>query len=308
MRLFFLAAGLPLTKTFNRLPTGEIEKSAYPLVKNFTSFETNVDNPQMFHVALTAHAERGHCLLKGTLKRALNEEPRAGTTAPLDPTLWSCFDLDNMRGLATPEDFIREVLPPAFHHADYVLQYSASAGITPGGGLRAHLFFMHELEFTPEAAKLYLTELNLSCPVLAEQLELTASGTALRFALDRTVIQNDKLIYIAPPTLGAGIEDPYARQRIAVVTKDQRLVSFDWRTKLTPAAVESEMQRAIQRLREKAGLKRKTAKVVIQQGELLQTNPDVAVVTGEKRARGFVYLNVNGGDSWGYYYAEGNPR
>lgn len=308
MRMFFLAAGLPLTKTFTRLPTGEIEKSAYPLVKNFTSFEEWADGPPAFHAALLRHAALGHCLLKGLVKRALVEESRAGSTQPLDTTMWSCFDLDNMRGVATPEDFIHQVLPRPFHHVDYILQYSASAGFNPEAGLRAHLFFMHDKEFTPEVAKLYLTELNLAHELLAQQLELTASGTALRFSLDRTVMQNDKLIYIAPPTLSADVPDPMGPARISLVTKGTARVSFDWRTKLTPAAIENEMQRTINKLREAAGLKRKTAKVVVQQGELLLTNPDIAVVTGEKRARGFVYLNINGGDSWGYYYAESNPR
>jgi nucleoside 2-deoxyribosyltransferase len=308
MRLFFLSAAVPLTKSFARLPTGEIEKSAYPLVKNFTSHEETVDNPKMFHAALMQHAAFGHCLLKGQLKRPLVGESRAGTTSPLEPTRWSCFDLDNMRGLATTDEFIREVLPSAFHHVDYILQYSASAGIIDGGGLRAHLFFMHDAEFTPEAAKLYITELNLTHPLLAEQLELTASGTALRYPLDRTVMQNDKLIYIAPPTLEPGIIDTLGPQRLALVVKGRESVAFDWRTQRAPAGIEGEAQTTINRLRERAGLKKKTAKVVVQHGELMLTNPDVAVVTGERRARGFVYLNLNGGDSWGYYYNEANPR
>lgn len=306
MQLFFLGADAPLTKTFTRLPTGEIEKSAYPLVKLFTSYQSEVDGPPTFHESLMRHAALGHCLLKGQLRRPLVNESRAGSTQPLDPTRWSCFDLDNMRGLDAPEDFIQQVLPPAFHHVDYILQYSASAGFS--NGLRAHIFFMHDQEFTPEAAKLYLTELNLATPLLAEQLELTASGTSLRFPLDRTVMQSDKLIYIAAPTLGAGVADPLPHQRIALVLKGTPLVTFDWRTKLAPAAIETETQRTINRLRERAGLKKKTAKVEVRQGELVLTNPDVAVVTGERRARGFVYLNINGGDSWGYYYAEGNPR
>lgn len=308
MRLFFLAAPVPLTKSFSRLPTGEIEKSAYPLVKQFTSYEETIDAPLAFHAAMVQHAVFGRCLLKGRLKRALVEESRAGSTAPLEPTSWSCFDLDNMRGLEAPEDFVRTVLPPAFHHVDYVLQYSASAGITPGGGLRAHLFFMHDAEFTPEAAKLFLTELNLTHPVLVEQLELSANGTALRYALDRTVIQNDKLIYIAPPILGEGLEDPFSGSRMSLVNKDKRLVSFDWRTQRTPAAIEAEQQSRIDALRTASGLKRKVAKIAVKNGELLLMNPDVAVVTGERQARGFTYLNINGGDSWGYYYAEGNPR
>jgi hypothetical protein len=31
------------------------------------------------------------------------------------------------------------------------------------------------------------------------------------------------------------------------------------------------------------------------------------MVTGQKKERGFVYLNLNGGDSWGYYFSEKSP-
>jgi hypothetical protein len=36
--------------------------------------------------------------------------------------------------------------------------------------------------------------------------------------------------------------------------------------------------------------------------------PDRAIVTGVKKERGFVYLNINNGDSWAYYHAENNPE
>lgn len=309
MLLNFLSAKMPLTKTFTRLPNGEIDKSAYPLVRNFTSHEVAVHTPKDFHDALVAQASHGHCLLKGRLKRTLVNEPRAGTTDPLEATCWSCFDLDNVRDVASIDQFVYAVLPPAFQRADYVLQYSASAGITPGGGLRAHLFFMHDKEFTPEQAKIFLTELNLRNPVLSRQVSLSATGTALRYPLDRTVCQNDKLIYIAAPTLGEGLIDCLAEGRISLVTRAQRLVSFDWTTVEPPAAVEAAVQAKVDELRQATGMRRKVAKFrALRDGELVLTNPDVAVVTGEKRARGFTYLNINGGDSWGYYFRDDSPR
>jgi hypothetical protein len=35
--------------------------------------------------------------------------------------------------------------------------------------------------------------------------------------------------------------------------------------------------------------------------------PDSAVITEMKAERGFVYFNLNGGDSWAYYHPESNP-
>lgn len=37
-------------------------------------------------------------------------------------------------------------------------------------------------------------------------------------------------------------------------------------------------------------------------------NPDSAVITEMKTERGFVYFNLNGGDSWAYYHPEDNPN
>lgn len=310
MQIHFLSARVPLTKTFTRLPSGAIDKSAYPLVKNFTSHDESVETPADFHRVLTLHAARGHSLLKGKLNKKLENESRAGSTTPLDPTRWSCFDLDNIKNVTTVEEFINQMLPPAFHDVDYVLQWSASAGVTSDEGLRAHVFFIHEKEFTPEAAKLWLTEVNLTNPILSAQLSLTAAGTALRFPLDRTVCQNDKLIYIAPPALGDGVEDRYGDgSRIQLVTKARRYVDFSWETSHPPAGVEALVQDKVLELRRGLGLKPKTGKTrQLKHGELVLTNPDTAVVTGEKKARGFVYLNLNGGDSWGYYYSEENPK
>lgn len=310
MHVYFLSAKVPLTKSFSRLPSGAIDKSAYPLVKNFTSHEREITTPAEFCEAIKQHAANGHCLLKGKLMRPLVNESRAGATNPLDSTSWSCFDLDNVKGVNTVEEFIEQVLPPAFRDVDYVLQFSASAGVTEDTGLRAHLFFLHDKPFTPEAAKLFLTELNLKNPALASQVELTAAGTALRFPLDRTVCQNDKIIYIAPPTLGAGVEDRLGdARRVQLVSKARRLVDFDWGTADPPAAVEASLQAKVVDLRRKLGLKPKVGKTrALKSGDLLLSNPDTAVVTGEKRARGFVYLNINGGDSWGYYYNEDKPR
>lgn len=308
MRVFFLAAGSPLTKTFSRQPDGSIEKSAYPLVKNFTSTEMEVATPDDFFLAIRDKAAQGQCLLKGLLSRPLTNESRAGTTSSLDPTVWSCFDLDGLPGIATPEDFVQNVLPVEFHGADYIMQWSASSGIT-SSDLRCHLFFMHSTPFSPEIAKLWLTDLNLSAELLSPHTELTASSMALRYPLDRTVMQNDKLIYIAPPVLGEGIADPIAGNRIQLIRKGKPFVDYAFPLSRTAAAIDTATYDRVEELRVAQGLRRKKAKYkVLESGERLLLNPDATRVTGEKRDRDFVRVNLNGGDSWAYYYWLDNPR
>lgn len=309
MQLFFLSAGVPLTKSFTLDANGSIQKSAYPMVKNFTSHEVKVDDAEQFAAAMREHAAQGHCLLKGMLSKPLVKEPRAGSTQPMDPSQWSCFDLDNITGLDSIEQFVQTILPPAFRDVDYVLQHSASAGVTSDKGVRAHVMFLHDKTFTPEQAKLLITEINLTNELLAGQLELTAAGTALRFRLDRTVCQNDKLIYIANPVLGEGVVDSLGPDnRITVVAKAKKVVSFDWVTALTPPAIQAAVEAKVEALRETLQLPRKRARYRMMHGEQVLLNPDQAVVTGEREARGFVYLNLNGGDSWGYYYYLDRPK
>lgn len=309
MDLFFLSAKVPLTKTFARSANGDIEKSPYPLIKKFTSHVETVSTPDEFFKAVQSQAAQGHCLLKGQLSKPLNDESRAGSTNPLDHTQWICFDLDNIKGVNDVDAFVFTMLPKAFHDVDYILQYSASAGVTGDEGLRAHLFFMLDKPVSPELLKIYVTDLNFELPTLASQIELAANGVALRYPLDRTVNQNDKLIYIAPPILGDGLVDSLGCARIQYVKRYQQFLSFDWSKVETQAKVDEKALKLVTKLRKDAGLRKKEVKYrFLQSGDALITNPDVARVTGERKGRGFVYLNVNGGDSWGYYYPEGNPR
>lgn len=309
MDLFFLSAKVPLTKTFTRTTNGDIEKSPYPLINRFTSHKEVVESPEDFYETAKKHAEQGHCLLKGQLNRTLVNESRAGSTNALDHTEWMCFDLDNIKGISTVDAFIFNVLPRQFHDVDYVLQYSASAGVSGDVGLRAHLFFLLDKPISPATLKTYVTSLNFDIELLADQIELAANGVALRYPLDRTVNQNDKLIYIAPPTLVGDIQDNLGSERIQLIKRGSPRLTFDWSTIPSQAHVDTAALKHVTRLRKAVGLRKKEVKYrFLQSGAALLTNPDTARVTGERKSRGFVYLNINGGDSWGYYYPEGNPR
>ena len=86
-KLHFLHAadGTPLTKRFTMTDNG-LEKQAYPQVAAFTSDAVEADTIEDFFAALVAHANAGHCLLKGQLDRSLRNESRAGHTDSATPT------------------------------------------------------------------------------------------------------------------------------------------------------------------------------------------------------------------------------
>jgi hypothetical protein len=129
----------------------------------------------------------------------------------------------------------------------------------------------------------------------------------LTYPLDVTSCQNDKLLFIADPVV-EGLEDPLEGRRFELCERSAE--RFDLRTEhLDPGAVQRSADAQVSELRAKAGLPERRARYVALPGrERLLANPEPATVTGVRRARGFVYLNLNGGDSWAYFFPESNPE
>ncbi len=168
MELHFISAadGTPLTKQFERQADGTYRKVAsYPRVVNVNSARVEVNTAQTFYKALIGAAEENAYLLTGKLDRVLENESRAGCTLPNQDSEWVVFDLDDLTGIETAEQFIHEILPAAFYEATYISQLSCSSGIADGG-LRAHLFFLLEKPVAPAQLKQWLTETNLDIPLL----------------------------------------------------------------------------------------------------------------------------------------------
>jgi len=311
MDIWFLEAAVPVTKTITLNQDGTITKSPYPLVSEFTSHKITVSGLPELAAAINVCAMRGWTLVKGALSRELRAESRMGTTVKEQATEWICFDLD---GLELPQhQYANDV--DAFMHlvglpdVSYVVQWSASAGLPGSKGLRCHIFVLITAALSADLLKDYLKWLNLEIPHLSNQLSLTASHVAIKWPLDITACQNDKLIYISPPKL-LGIQDPLKEHRVLYV---KRAVESLFPSRLPQVDSGKIKQRIIARiaeLRKSAGLpdvslKFKTAR----KGRVsYMPGPAEERVTGEKRERGFVYLNLNGGDSWGYYYPEENPE
>lgn len=303
MKLTFLQAEVPLTKTFT-LENGEIQKIGHPHIVNCTSHHYDVSSLDDFYAELKRHAPKGWCLLKGVTSRKLTSESRAGSTDANAPTQWLCLDLDGLKHIRTVDEFMSSV---GLGDVSYVAQYSASMGVLPGRGLSAHVFVMMDREHLPDAIKQWLKGRNFEVPGLRSGLSLTRTNNALRWTLDVTTCQNDKLIYIAPPLLGPGVADKFEGERIQLVRKARETATLGAvpNTEVNRIAE----QRELDRLREAAGLeKRKWDRSRTVHGVTYMPKPDASTLTGIKEDRGFVYLNLNGGDSWGYYHPKDNPE
>ncbi len=233
------------------------------------------------------------------------EESRAGSTDNTEPTRILCLDLDGLKQIKDVADFMERM---GLSHLDYIVQYSSSMGIVRGRGLSAHIFIILNKAWSPGMLKEWLIHKNFSIAALRADLSLTRTCNALKWGLDVTTCQNDKLIYIAPPILGPGVVDEFNGNRIQLVKGSIRELEL---TDKIPSAEANriETEKALNELRVKEGLPvRKKIITRTQHNMEYQANPGKAIVTSIKQERGFVYLNINGGDSWGYYHPESNPE
>lgn len=301
MKLTFLSAPLTLTKTFTKLPDGTIEKTSYPNVWEVTSHTESCKDLSVFEHLLNKHATLGHCLLKGNVTRDLVKESRKGTTDSTAATEWLCLDLDGIEG-TTVEAILTAM---GLGNVSYVLQWSGSMGIS-SQAIRCHVFMLLSKPMSAPLIKQWLIQMNHDVPVLKAHQALTKTGMALTWGLDITACQNDKLLYIATPVL-KGIKNPLGKQpRVSLAKKP--LATFE----LTARINSTEQNRALTdarvlALREQAGMpKRKLAYKSIGPHEVL-VKPGECIATEMKTDRGFVYFNLNGGDSWAYYHPESNP-
>jgi len=302
--IHFLASDVALGKSFWLDSQGELCKSSYPNVRDFTSTTVQCTSIKDFHAALVKQAALGACLLKGKLNRELDNESRAGSTKSDDATDWLCLDLDGAPH-ATPQEFMASI--PEFKDVAHVVQYSASYGVNGSTKLSCHIFMLMDNKLPATNIKTWLMDKNLS-DTLRKGITLGRTGAALHWPVDITACQNDKLLYITPPKIGKGISCTLKdSERIQLVPgRIQLLPAKALTTKRSLEQVKAEAQALRDALRKDASLPalRTTTRIV---GEYeVQPKPGQATITGRKEERGYVYFNLNGGNSWGYYHPVGN--
>jgi hypothetical protein len=305
MEVTFLAARIPLRKKFDH--NG---KHSYPHAFEFTSTTIDVADLPSFTYLLQRQAELGHCLLKGNTTRELVNESRAGSTNKDDFTIWLCLDADGLSGDLSAEHFLERLGLGGY---SYILQWSSSAFLEHDGTLdttfSAHLFLKLEAPVSPHRLKLWLKHKNFVA--FAEDLTLTASDMALRWGLDITTCQNDKLLFISPPDVQPPYRDTLTpEQRIAYykAEKDEVPLAILGLNDLDAGNIRKQELEIINQLRIEKGLDKKRATSFAHKGTNVEylANPSNATITDIKEDRGFVYFNLNGGDSWAYYHPVDN--
>jgi hypothetical protein len=309
MKVTFLEAHEPLTKSFDLDDQGNLVKSSYPVVKSFKSHTAEVADTKSFYTQLAQHAAKGRSLLKGQLQRPLEWESRAGSTNAHSETEYICFDLDLDLGFSTPEDFVAHLAKhyPQYYDVSYIAQMSGSYMVHVPTPLKCHIFFMCEPIAAP-MLKQHLMDINLK--LFPERLKLTKTNNALSWGVDITACQNDKLIYIAPPEINdSKIKDLCSFPRIKLVQGKVDYVKASHINIPSAESLKTQANNLINTLRETAGLpKRAKFEMKFQGSQAYLPTKEAASITGMKVDRGFVYFNFNGGDSWAYYHPEGRPE
>ena len=308
MLIHFLRSNKWLAKRITS--TGIIEP--YPLVSSFTSEERDVANIQEFHNEVVKAAKLGWCLIKGELQKTLKKESRRGSTNPTAHTSWACFDID---GLDTTD--LNKVLQALFdkQRPDYIIQWSNTMGIKDG--LRCHIMCMLDRPFNPIDLKQWLMWQNLGTKnnpspmqqTVKSMTSLNASHTHITYALDISVCQNDKLIYIADPKFEDLNDDPLqSKPRIQYIKGVKRTLHID----LPVGTIEDYKASAraeTNQLRKLVGLDPLRKRNPKYMGTIEYNVGYSPIGKYEyKEERDFVYFNLSGGDSWGYYHPTNNPR
>lgn len=294
----------PLTKTYKREDDGTITKIPYPHIYKVSSTTREVSSVRELFTTVELAALSNGCLMKGVPVRPLNNESRAESHDPLAMTSWLVLDYDRSEGFASVEAMLM-ALDPALANVSYVFQHSCSSGIEGGAGLRGHVFILLRRPVPPGAIKEWARKLNFTVPELRARLELSSCGLNLKYPLDITVNQNDKLIYVAPPRC-VGFADPMKEPRIVVMPKSQEL--FDFEPRFDPQWNRDQRDKVVAELRELAGLPRRMPRYKMEGDWPVITNVGPMTVTDIKKDRDFYRFNFNGSTSWGYWAYRSNPR
>lgn len=304
MRFDFLkaAGNVAVSKEFTQTPDG-IETKPYPFVKNFDSFSESAQNITELFTVIENHSQQGHTAIKGILTEPLSNQSRAGKTVADFHTQWIMLDLDFEDGFNSIDDFLA-ALSPQLTDVSYIFQDSSSAGIKSKQGLRGHIFMMLDKPVSPLLIKEWLIKQNFDNSVLNSRIELAANSLSIKYPLDISTCQNDKLLFIADP-ICTNFTDPLQGNRLRLVKKSKELSSIKFDANAAKNREASKQK--VDELRLAKGLKKKLAKYKYIGKEEILANPDEVIVTGVKHEREFVYLNLNNGDSWGYYYPEDKP-
>lgn len=330
MRVTFLEAtnGLSLSKHYSKKDGFK----PYPHVKAVTSHQHNLSVDQQgledLERLIREHGEKGHCMLKGNLKRDVIDESRAGHTNRTELSNLLVLDIDgvklpkpitsNDKLTAADVTFLANQIiaemPIELRDVSYIAQASASLGLK-GDRVSMHIFMLLSVAMPAKSVKLWLQDVNFESDVFSEQLELSVNGQSLKYPLDTSVADNSKIIFIASPTFSHVRSNPFESDADRIVRVDRGQASFDLAalmSDISPQRCHEKAQKYKDTLREAAGFSKRQMKVRVTTidnvAEEVLANPDkMAISIIDESSFPYIRCNINGGDSGAYYFNMTKP-
>lgn len=330
MQITFLEAtnGLPLSKHYSKV--GGFKP--YPHVKAVTSHKyklsVDADGLQTFENLIREHGAKGHCLLKGNLKRDLVDESRAGQTNRTELTNLLVLDIDGIRLpkavntgdklSSTDVTFLANQiiaeLPIELRDISYVAQASASLGLK-GDKISMHIFMLLSVAMPAKSVKLWLQDCGFESDVFNEQMGLSVNGQSLKYPLDTSVADNSKIIFISPPSFESTRLDPFDSDDDRIVKVDRGQPTLDLASlmsDISPQRCHEKAQKHKDTLRDAAGFSKRQTKIRVatidNQTEEVLSNPDkMAIAIVDETSFPYIRCNINGGDSGAYYFNMSKP-
>ncbi len=308
MQITFMEGDRPLTKHYYLNENGNLAKKSYRNALYFSSYTHDINDIRELFPYFVEHAKLNHALVGGNPPRPFVKERRTNAIDNKTPTQLIRIDVDGVNGIENIEEYVQRVLPEPFHNTTYIAQYSASMGVEPDKGLSAHIIMLATDPVTQGTLDSWFRSLNLTQPDLVAALTLDRSNSNLKWPMDVALKSSAHLMYIAPPLLEDGVEDHFQGERIQLVEKEHDWLDYTFVEDLQPDLDNLKKQR-INELRVAAGLPRKqNLGTKIYKSVTVAKGVGQRVITSEMREeRGFVYFNLDGGDSWGYYHPVNDP-
>lgn len=303
----------------------------YPHVKNVSSHEHDlpIDTAglSVLEQLIRDHGKQGHCLLKGNLKRPIQNESRAGKTDRIGYSNLLVLDIDGItipshtnpktftdKDVSTLAKAVMRELPAEVQDCSFIAQASSSLGLK-GDKVSLHIFILLTHAMPAKAVKLWLQNCNFESQLFSSQLELSSNGHSLKYPLDTSVADNSKLIFIAPPTFEDGTHDPFATSservvRVSGITETLDLAKL--MGDISPEVVHQKSNEHKNKLRTQRGFKAKKERLTIatvdNKSEEILTNPDrMSIHITDDTNPPYIRCNVNGGDSNAYYFKLEDP-
>ena len=330
MRVTFLEStnGLPLSKHHSK----QDGFKPYPHVKSVTSHQYTLPVDQsgleQLEQLIREHGDKGHCMLKGNLKRDLIDESRAGQSNRTELTNLLVLDIDGVRlpksvasnNKLTNTDVtflanqIIAELPIELRDVSYIAQASASLGLK-GDKVSMHIFMLLSVAMPAKSIKLWFQDCNFESDIFSEQMALSVNGQSLKYPLDASVADNSKIIFIAPPTFSHVRSNPFESNEDRIVRVDRGQATFDLAalmSDISPQRCHEKAQKHKDKLREAAGFSKRQMKVRVTTidnvAEEVLVNPDkMSISIVDESAFPYIRCNINGGDSGAYYFNMSRP-